>query len=62
MSKMGMELDRKLDEAKYDMYEALQEIAEGKGRYSMDKLTHAENTIDAMKELATKALAKVGGK
>ena len=26
MSKMGQELDKRLDEAKYDMYEALKEL------------------------------------
>jgi len=35
-----------------DMYEALKEIAEGKGAYSMDRMTHAENTIRDMKALA----------
>jgi len=44
-----------------DMYEALKEISEGKGRYSMDKLTHASNTIDDMKELALNALLKAEG-
>lgn len=36
--------------------EALTEIAEGKGPFSRDPLTHASNTIDAMKELARQAL------
>ena len=36
--------------------EALKEIAEGKGRYSLDPLTHASNTIEDMKKLATDAL------
>jgi len=40
------------------MYEALKEISEGKGRYSLDPLTHASNTIDDMKEVAVKALIK----
>lgn len=35
---------------------ALEEIAEGKGAYSMDPLEHAGNCIDDMKELARKAL------
>ena len=48
--------------ASNDMYEALKEILEGKGRYSMDKLTHAENTIEDMKELAKQAIAKAEGK
>jgi hypothetical protein len=37
--------------------EALAKIAEGAGPYSRDPLTHAANTIDAMKALAVKALA-----
>jgi len=36
--------------------EALEEIKEGKGRYSMNQLEHASNTIEDMKELATDAL------
>ena len=43
------------------MYEALREIAKGKGAYSMDPLTHAENTIRDMIGLATTALAIVEG-
>ncbi len=41
-------------EAKYR--EALEEIAEGKGRYSPDPFTHAVNTINDMKSIATEAL------
>jgi len=40
--------------------EALREIAKGAGPYSMDRLTHAENCIDAMKELAEAALRPAG--
>ena len=36
---------------------ALKEIAKAEGRYSMDKLTHASNTIDNMKKIANDALA-----
>lgn len=59
MGKMGQELDRKLDENKYVMYEALEQIAKGEGRFSRDHLTHAENTIEDMKALAEQALAEV---
>lgn len=38
---------------------ALEEISEGKGRYSMDHLKHAANTIEDMKALAVEALAKI---
>jgi hypothetical protein len=38
------------------MYEALREIAQGKGAYSMDRMTHAENTIRDMTGLAQGAL------
>ncbi len=40
------------------MYEALKEISEGKGRFSLDQLEHADNTIEDMKQLAIEALAK----
>ena len=36
---------------------ALQEIAEGKGRYSLDHFEHARNTIEDMKEKANAAVA-----
>jgi hypothetical protein len=40
--------------------EALTEIAEGKGRYSTDRLEHANNTIEDMKKLAHAALCEQG--
>lgn len=43
------------------LLEALEEIAEGKGRYSIDRLTHAFNTIEDMKALARIAIAKAKG-
>ena len=61
MSKMGQELERKLGETKYDMYEALQGIAEGKGAYSRDPLTHCSNTVDNMKGIARDTLIKIEG-
>ncbi len=39
--------------------EALREIAKGEGRFSVDRLEHAENTIEDMKALALRALAAV---
>ena len=38
---------------------ALTEIAKGEGRYSMDPLEHAGNTIEDMMGLANDALAPV---
>lgn len=38
--------------------EALEEIAEGKGRFSRDSLQHAENAIEDMKALARTALTE----
>ena len=38
--------------------EALGQIAKGEGAFSMDPLTHAENTIANMIEIANEALAK----
>ena len=35
---------------------ALRDIARGEGPYSLDPLTHASNTIEAMKEIANNAL------
>jgi hypothetical protein len=40
--------------------EALLEIAKGEGPFSRDPLTHAENTIEAMKELAAVAAVVSG--
>ena len=39
------------------MREALREISRGEGRYSMDPLEHAGNTIEDMVHLANNALA-----
>ena len=38
---------------------ALEEVSEGKGRYSMDQLEHCANTVEDMKALAVEALAKI---
>ena len=42
------------------LIEALEEISLGKGPFSRDQLTHAENCVEAMKGLAVKALAQLG--
>lgn len=42
-----------------EMYKALCEIAEGKGRYNPDKLQHAANCIEDMKALAKEVISKV---
>ena len=34
----------------------LQKITEGRGRYSLDRLEHAHNTIEDMKDCARRAL------
>ena len=39
--------------------EVLKEITEGKGPFSMDPYTHACNTVEAMKELASSGLAEL---
>lgn len=44
-----------------EVRELLEEIQEGKGRYSRIQLTHANNTIEEMKELAGKALDHLDG-
>lgn len=53
------EADAKLIAAAPAMYEALKEIAEGKGRYDTDKLKHASNTIEDMIKLATDAISTI---
>ncbi len=41
-----------------DMLEALEEIEKGVGAFSTDPLTHAGNTIENMKSIATEAIRK----
>ena len=41
--------------------EILRQITQGMGRYSRDPLTHASNTIDDMKQLASEAIAIMEG-
>ena len=54
--------NRRLIAAAPELLEALKEIAEGKGRFSQDPLTHASNTIEDMIEIAHNAIAKAEGK
>jgi len=54
--------DARLIAAAPDLLEALKEIAKGEGAFSRDQLTHATNTIEAMKEIARAAIAKAEGK
>ena len=61
MSKMGQELDKRLEENKYEMLKALKEIRKGEGAFSLDHLTHAENTIESMKNTAKEVLSKIDG-
>lgn len=46
-------------EAVLEMFSALKEIALGSGPFARDRLQHAENTIEYMKELARAVLAKI---
>lgn len=39
-----------------ELLKTLAEIAKGEGRYDMDKLKHAGNTIEDMKKLAEQAI------
>ena len=43
---------------KEDLLEALEAIAEGKGVYSLDKFTHANNIIENLISIAKQAIAK----
>lgn len=40
--------------------EALRELVEPKGAYSLDQLEHATNTIADVSKIATEALHKIG--
>ena len=53
------QLERELTEAQAEnekLRGVLAEIAKGEGRFSLDPLTHAANTIEDMKNLAAHAL------
>jgi hypothetical protein len=41
------------------MFKALEEISKGAGRYDQDRLTHAQNTIEDMVEIAKETLSKI---
>ncbi len=43
---------------KVKFFQALDEISKGIGSYNTDKLTHAENTIVSMKDIALTALGR----
>lgn len=51
--------DARLMDAARPMYEALKEIAEGKGRYDTNRLKHAENTIEDMIKIAKDAIERI---
>jgi len=44
-----------------EMLEALEQIAEGRGTFSLDHHQHAKNTIEEMKALAVAAIQKARG-
>jgi len=50
-----------MHKAAQEMLEALKEIAKMEGAYSRDPLTHAENVIENLTNIANKAIAKVEG-
>ena len=49
---------RQLAEQKAELLEALKEITKGEGRFDMDRLIHASNTIEDMKSIANEAIKK----
>jgi hypothetical protein len=48
---------KSLHDNSVQMFEALTEISEGKGRYNPDSFTHCKNTVEDMKELAINSIA-----
>ena len=49
---------KKLEKINAELLEALKEISKGEGVFSLDLQTHANNTIENMKEIAKAAIAK----
>ena len=58
----GTPADAHLASTAPDLLEALTEIAKGEGRYSRDNYTMCCNTVEDMKALALKAIAKLEGR
>ena len=52
---------RRLQEENAELLAALKEIAKMEGAYSRDPLTHAENVIENLTNIANKAIAKAEG-
>ena len=52
------EIIGELEAENAELLAALMEIAKGKGAFSMDSMTFANNTIENMKEIAEAAIAK----
>ena len=59
MGKMKQVLEHNIDKYKWDMYDTLKEIAKAEGRYSMDRMKHAENTIEDMQNKTLDMIRKV---
>lgn len=57
MSMFDESMSRAMLEQRIEYYrKALDEISQGKGPYSRDPLTHADNCVNSMKDIAKKAL------
>ena len=56
-----MNINAVLKQQNAERLEALKEIAKTEGPYSRDPLTHAENVIENLTNIANKAIAKVEG-
>ena len=50
-----------LEQQNFELLSALKEIAKMEGPYSRDPLTHAENVIENLTNIANKAIAKAEG-
>jgi len=57
----NLDSNARLIAAAPELLEALEEIAEGRGRYNQDPLQHASNCIEDMVSIAKEAIKKARG-
>lgn len=59
MKLLGALTPKELYEKTKFMLETIHEISEAKGRYDTDRMQHATNTIEDMRQLAVSAIKKL---